>query len=143
MMFATLEDLSGAIEVVVVPAVLAEARELLVADAMVLVKGRVDQKGEGETKVVAQQVTAFVPEPDGEDERMLLRLESARVRADDLARLRSLIVDHGPGDAAVVVEFAMAEGSTRFLLPDEYRVDPRDGSLVASIKTLFGERCLV
>jgi DNA polymerase-3 subunit alpha len=142
MMFATLEDLEGSIEVVVVPAVLAESRELLTADSMVLIRGRVDQKGEGETKVVAQEVTAFVPEEGGEEEKMLLRLDSSRVGPSDLPRLRSLISDHSRGDATVVIELATSDGLTRFRLPDPYRVDPRDGSLIASLRTLFGERCL-
>ena len=73
MMFVRLDDLEGSVEVVVVPAVLAEARALLVADAMVLINGRVDQKGEGETKLVAQGIRAFTPEEGGEEERLLVR----------------------------------------------------------------------
>ncbi len=141
MMFLTLEDLSGSVEIVVVPAVLAEARELLSSDAMVLVDGRVDHKGEGETKVVARAITSFEPAEDGEDEQMVVMLDSARVRPDDLVQLKTLIADHA-GDAAVVVEMRTAHGPERFRLGDRHRVDPRDGSLLASLKTLFGERCV-
>lgn len=141
MMFVTLEDLAGSVEVVVVPAVLAEARDLLHADATVLIDGRVDHKGEGETKVVARAITAFEPAEDGEDEQMVVMLDSSRVRPDDLNRLRALIADHS-GDAAVVVELRTNHGPERYRLGDQHRVDPRDGSLLASLKTIFGERCV-
>jgi DNA polymerase III subunit alpha len=140
MMFARLDDLEGAVEVVVVPAVLTEARELLQLDALVLVTGRVDQKGEGETKIVAQAVRPFQPTAGGEEERLVLRVESSRLEPH-LADLRRLIVDHR-GPAPVVLEMECHDGRRRVRLGEEYRVDPRDSSLVASLKTLFGERCL-
>jgi DNA polymerase-3 subunit alpha len=142
MMFVRLDDLEGAVEVVVVPAVLSEARELLTPDAILLVTGRVDQKGEGETKVVAQSVKSFTPDPGAEEDRLLVRVDMDRLKMDQLSMLRRLLADHR-GEAPVVLEMAAAEGRRKRLrLGEEYRVDPRDGSLVASLKTLFGERCV-
>jgi DNA polymerase-3 subunit alpha len=141
MMFARLDDLEGSVEVVVVPAVLAEARELLTADALVLIAGRVDQKGEGETKLVAQSVRAFLPEEDAEEERLKVRVPLARLSETPLDELRRLLADHR-GDVPVVVEVETGEGPKRFRLGEQYRVDPRDNGLVAELKTLFGERCL-
>jgi DNA polymerase-3 subunit alpha len=142
MMFVRLDDLEGSVEVVVVPAVLADARDLLVPDAMVLISGRVDQKGEGETKLVAQAVRAFSPEEDGEQERLVVKVDLERLAATPLGELRRLLVDH-QGDAAVVVDVRTGEGRRRLFLGEEFKVNPRDNSLVAELKTLFGERCLV
>jgi len=141
MMFVRLDDLEGAVEVVVVPAVLAEARELLMPDAIVLVSGRVDQKGEGETKLVAQTVRPFTPDPGGEEERLLVRVDLNRLDPGHLGTLRRLLVDHR-GSAPVVLEMASPEGRRRLRLGEEFCVNPRDGSLMASLKTLFGERCV-
>ena len=141
MMFARLDDLEGSVEVVIVPAVLAEARELLVADAMVVIAGRVDQKGEGETKLVAQTVRAFLPEEGGEEERLRVRVPLARLSATPLNELRRLLADHS-GDVPVVVEVETGAGPRRYRLGEQFRVDPRDNGLVAELKTLFGERCL-
>jgi DNA polymerase III subunit alpha len=141
MMFARLDDLEGSVEVVVVPAVLAEARELLVVDAMVVIAGRVDQKGEGETKLVAQAVRAFVPEDGGEEERLRVRVPLARLSATPLNELRRLLADHS-GDVPVVVEVETGAGPRRYRLGEQFRVNPRDNGLVAELKTLFGERCL-
>ncbi len=141
MMFARLDDLEGSVEVVIVPAVLAEARDLLTADALVVISGRVDQKGEGETKLVAQGVRAFVPEEGDEEERLKVRVPLARLSATPLDELRRLLADHR-GDVPVVVEVETGEGPRRYRLGEQYRVDPRDNGLVAELKTMFGERCL-
>ncbi len=141
MMFARVDDLEGSVEVVIVPAVLQEARELLTMDAMVLITGRVDQKGEGETKLVAQSVSAFTPEEGGEEERLVVKVDAARLATTELTELRRLLVDHR-GEAAVVMDVTTPEGRRRLFLGSEYKVDPRASSLVAELKTLFGERCL-
>ena len=58
MAFVRLDDLSGSVEAIVFNSAFAAARDLLEADRVVLVKGRVDHK-DGETKLVALEVTAF------------------------------------------------------------------------------------
>jgi DNA polymerase-3 subunit alpha len=141
MMFVRLDDLEGSVEVVVVPAVLAEARDLLVADAIVLMTGRIDQKGEGETKLVARTIEPFAVDPDREEHRLTLRVHASRLEREHLPRLRQLLVDHG-GEAPVVMVMETDQGAFRYRFGDQYRVNPRDGSLQASLKTLFGEECV-
>jgi DNA polymerase-3 subunit alpha len=141
MMFIRLDDLQGAVEVVVVPAVMTECREHLVADRMVLITGRVDQKGEGETKLVAQIVKPFTPEEGAEEERLVVRVPVARLAATELGEFRRLLVDHA-GSAPVVVDVETGSGRRRLYLGEEFRVNPRANGLVAELKTLFGERCL-
>ncbi|HWX74120.1 MAG TPA: DNA polymerase III subunit alpha, partial [Solirubrobacteraceae bacterium] len=63
MMFATLDDLSGAVEVLVFGNALAEHEAALAVDEVVLVKGRVDHKEAGKTCLVAQSVERFAPTP--------------------------------------------------------------------------------
>ena len=140
-MFIRLDDLEGSVEVVVVPAVLSEARDLLVADRMVLIVGRVDQKGEGETKLVAQAIKPFTPEEGAEEERLVVRVDVARLANTPLGELRRLLADHR-GSAPVVMDVQTGGGRRRLHLGEEFKVDPRDNSLVAELKTLFGERCL-
>jgi DNA polymerase III alpha subunit len=108
---------------------------------MVVIAGRVDQKGEGETKLVAQSVRAFVPEEGAEEERLLVRVPLSRLATTPLDDLRRLLADHR-GEAPVVVDVETAVGRRRLRLGEEFRVDPRDNGLVAELKTLFGERCL-
>ncbi|MGD9694224.1 MAG: DNA polymerase III subunit alpha [Thermoleophilia bacterium] len=142
MMFARLDDLEASVEVVVVPAVLAEARELLVPDNIVVMTGRVDQKGEGETKLVAQAVRAFQPEEGAEEERLLLRVPVSRLHQTPFDELHRLLRDHS-GTTPVIIDVETAGGRRRIRLGDQFGVgDPGDRGLIAELKTLFGERCL-
>ncbi len=141
MAFVRLDDLEGAIEVVVVPQVLAAAREIIAEDSLVLITGRIDQKGEGETKLVAQAVDPFQPDPADEEDRLLLEVEASRFAQADMGLLKKLFSDH-PGDAAVIVALRTPEGETRMRLGREYLVDPGDRGLLASLKSMFGERAV-
>lgn len=141
MMFITLSDRIGSVEVVVVPAVLTEFRELIEPDSILTITGRVDQKGEGETKLVAQKMAGLHVDPSAEEERLRLNIDAASASADHLDQLRRLITDHR-GDAPVVLDVVTPEGPRRLVLGDDYTVDPRATSLKASLKSLFGERCI-
>ncbi len=141
MMFARLEDLAGSVEIVVVPAVYDKEREILKNDQIVLVSGRVDQKGEGETKVVAQSIKLLHVDPDAEEDRLLLNFEHRALEANDLSNLKRLIVDH-EGSAPVVAKLRQNGETVRYRFGDDFRVNPRDPGLVAELKTLFGERVL-
>jgi DNA polymerase-3 subunit alpha len=141
MAFVRLDDLEGSIEVVVVPQVLTAAREFLAEDALVLINGRIDQKGEGETKLVAQAAEPFMPDPADEEDRLLLEVEAARFASADMDMLKKLFSDH-PGEACVIVSLRTPEGEKRIRLGNEYQVDPSDRGLLASLKSMFGERAV-
>ena len=141
MAFVRLDDLEGQIEVVVVPQVLAAARETLAEDSLVLITGRIDQKGEGETKLVAQAVEPFQPDPADEEDRLLLEVDASRFAQADMVLLKKLFSDH-PGEACVIVALRTPEGETRMRLGREYQVDPADRGLLASLKSMFGERAV-
>ena len=61
MMFATLDDLEGQVEMLVFNSSYAANEGKVAVDAVVLVRGRVDHKERGETKLVAQEVELFEP----------------------------------------------------------------------------------
>ena len=143
MMFVRLDDLEGSVEVVVVPAVMADARDLLTMDAMVLITGRIDQKGEGETKLVAQSVRAFRPEEGGEQERLVVKVDMARL-ARDPARRAAAPAGRPPGATPRWSWTSPpARGAGACSWARSSRSNPRANSLVAELKTLFGERCVV
>ncbi len=141
MAFVRLDDLEGSIEVVVVPQVLSAAREFLAEDSLVLIRGRIDQKGEGETKLVAQAAEPFAPDPADEEDRLLLEVDASRFAGADMQMLKKLFSDH-PGQACVIVALRTPEGEKRIRLGNEYQVDPDDRGLVASLKSMFGERAV-
>src|SRR5947199_1576853 len=59
MVFMRLDDVTGGAEVVVFNSVYAHSRELCTTDRVLIVKGRVDHKQEGETKLLAMEVAPF------------------------------------------------------------------------------------
>ncbi len=61
MMFATLDDLEGTVEMLVFNSAYAANAEKVDTDAVVIVRGRVDHKEAGEVKLIAQEVTPFEP----------------------------------------------------------------------------------
>ncbi|HYP47985.1 MAG TPA: OB-fold nucleic acid binding domain-containing protein, partial [Thermoleophilaceae bacterium] len=61
MMFATLDDLEGQVELLVFNSAYAANADKVDVDKIVLVRGRVDHKEAGEIKLVAQEVEPFEP----------------------------------------------------------------------------------
>ncbi len=64
MLFATLDDLEGTVEMLVFNSAYAANAEKVDVDRVVVVRGRVDHKEAGEVKLVAQEVEPFEPTPE-------------------------------------------------------------------------------
>src|SRR5919197_1037588 len=64
MLFATLDDLEAQVEMLVFNSAYAQNAEKIDVDKVVIVRGRVDHKEQGETKLVAQEVEVFDPTPE-------------------------------------------------------------------------------
>ncbi|HZG49123.1 MAG TPA: DNA polymerase III subunit alpha [Thermoleophilaceae bacterium] len=133
MMFATLDDLEGQVELLVFNSAYAANADKVDVDAIVLVRGRVDHKEAGELKLVAQEVEAFAPS----HEEVLRAAEQAAtgpvlqrltvhvspgVPAGFLEDLREVVVHH-PGEH----ELLLAVGERRLLLGHEWRVSGDSG----------------
>ncbi len=128
MMFATLDDLEGQTELLVFNSAYAANADKVDLDKIVIVRGRVDHKEAGETKLVAQEVTPF--EPSEEEvarateeaareplvERLTLHV-STGVPEGFLEELKE-VVGHHPGDH----ELLLAVGERRLVLGGEFRV---------------------
>jgi DNA polymerase III subunit alpha len=138
MMFATLDDLEGSVELLVFGKALAEHEAALKVDEVVLVKGRVDHKEAGSTCVVVQTVEPFAPSQE-EIERARAEAEAAARTATTLAQpvhlrmsvdcLSSATIDelkHAiedfPGPAEVLIDIDTSTGTRRLRLGEAYRV---------------------
>src|SRR5690242_7939570 len=138
MVFMRLDDVLGSSEVVVFNSVYAAARELLVVDSVLVVKARVDHK-EGETKLIALEVSSFEAVPERREVR--LRLDARSARAGIIRELAALVKDF-PGEAPVVVDIVTSEGPRIFQLGSEYRLQPVP-DFFAEAKALLGEAAVV
>jgi DNA polymerase-3 subunit alpha len=138
MMFATLDDLSGAVEMLVFGKALAEHEAALTVDAIVLVKGRVDHKEAGKTCLVAQAIETFSPSEEeieraraqaDRDERtattlaqpMHLRVDAASLADGTIDDLKQAI-EECPGAAEILLDVGTATGVRRLRFGEAYRV---------------------
>ncbi len=134
MVFMRLDDVLGSAEVVVFNSVYAAARELLVADAVLVVKARIDHK-EGETKLIALEVSSFEATPERREVR--LKLDARQARAGIIRELAAVVKDF-PGEAPVVVDLVTSEGPKVFQFGSDFRVKP-EPDFFAEVKALLGE----
>jgi DNA polymerase-3 subunit alpha len=134
MAFVLLEDMTGSVEVVVFNSAYAAARELLVEDAVLVVKGRVDHKQQGETKLVALEVAAFAATPERREVR--LKVDARSAPAGVIRELAGLVRDF-PGEAPVYVDLVTSLGPKLLELGPDYRVDPQP-DFFACVRHLLG-----
>jgi DNA polymerase III subunit alpha len=135
MVFARLDDLTGGAEIVVFNSVYAASRALLEADRILVVKGRVDHKQEGETKLIAIEVSEFEEHRPAEEVR--LKVDARRAPAGIVRDLSHVVKDF-PGDAKVVLALETSEGLKTLELGPGYRVAPVP-DFYAEVKALLGE----
>jgi DNA polymerase III subunit alpha len=148
MMFATLDDLEGQVELLVFNSAYAANEDKVDVDKIVIVRGRVDHKEEGETKLVAQEVEAFEPTAEEvlaaadlaaaePDVRRLTIQVSPDVPDTFLEDLRE-VVSHHRGDH----ELCLTVGERQLLLGPDWRVSA-DGACRAELAGLTGTFRLV
>jgi DNA polymerase-3 subunit alpha len=130
MMFATLDDLEGTVEMLVFNSAYAANADKIGDDKVLIVRGRVDHKEQGETKLVVQDVEVFEPSPEEveharEQEANAPLLSPRRVTLSVPGDLPETFLDelkdvvhHFPGDH----ELALRVGERLLVLGPDYRV---------------------
>jgi DNA polymerase III subunit alpha len=132
---ATIEDLSGNVEVVFWPNTYRAAHEVLVEDAVLVITGRLEVQDEA-VKLTANRVS----QPDLSEALgapVVVRFAAEQCTEDAVRRLKAVLGSH-PGTVAVHLEIVAPDGSCRaYRLSDELRVERRPG-LFGEIKSAFG-----
>jgi DNA polymerase-3 subunit alpha len=139
MVFVRLDDLTGSAEVVVFNSVYTASRELVEMDRVLVVKGRVDHKQEGETKLIALEVGSFEEVPERTEVR--LRVDARRAPAGLVRELADLVRDF-PGSIPVIVALETSEGEKTLTLGSQFCVNPVP-DFFAEAKALLGEAAVV
>jgi DNA polymerase-3 subunit alpha len=151
MMFATLDDVEGQVEMLVFKADQAESAAVIAPDAIVLVRGRLDHKDRGETKLVVQEAQRFEPGseeiaragkvaalPSGPLE---LSIDASKLVSPHLLDELKAVFQHHKGDADVHLVMETSNGPRKVRLGSEYRVRPSSG-LRAEIGHVLGSDAL-
>jgi DNA polymerase-3 subunit alpha len=138
MVFLTLDDVVGSVEVVVFNSVYTHSQDHLLTDQVLVVKGRVDHK-EGETKLIAIEVKPFEATP--ERTAVHLKLDARTARAGIIRELAVVLRDF-PGEAAVFVAMQTSDGAKTYEFGPQYKVRPVP-DFFAEVKALLGESAVV
>ncbi|HEV7562928.1 MAG TPA: DNA polymerase III subunit alpha, partial [Solirubrobacterales bacterium] len=136
MMFATLDDVEGQVEMLVFKADQAESADVIAPDAIVLVRGRLDHKDRGETKLVVQEAQRF--EPDSEEIAKAgkvasvpagpfeLTIDASSLSPELVGELKA-VFEHHRGEADVHLVMKTSDGPRKLRFGDGYRVRPSNG----------------
>jgi DNA polymerase-3 subunit alpha len=132
MMFATLDDVEGQVEMLVFKADEAESAAVIAPDAIVLVRGRLDHKDRGETKLVVQEAQRF--EPDSEEIAKASKVSMVAsgpfevtvsvTKLEALLDELKAVFEHHKGESEVHLLVATSSGTQKWQLGNEYRVRP-------------------
>ncbi|MEX6428667.1 MULTISPECIES: DNA polymerase III subunit alpha [Ferrimicrobium] len=131
----TLEDLRGAIEVMVFPKTMAEYGQLLTQDTVLKIQGRLDTREE-RPKIVAgsiEVVELTQPEYVNGAEIATLIMPVELASRSELERLRQVLEAH-EGEHPVMLKI----GTMRFLVDD--LAIPIDNNLIGHLRSSFGDR---
>jgi len=152
MMFATLDDVEGQVELLVFKADEASSAAPIAPDAVVLVRGRIDHKERGETKLVVQEAERFEPGA-GEiasaaaariapSEPVKLTIDAAELDRPGVIDQMKEVFEHHKGEAEVHLAICNGEGKpTVVKLGNRYRVRASSG-LRAELGHVLGPKAL-
>jgi DNA polymerase-3 subunit alpha len=115
------------------------------------VRGRVDHKEPGETKLVVSEAEPFEPAPDelraararkrpADPDELVLRINAGDLAPTLLDQLKSVFANF-PGEIEVLLEMQTREGVRRLRFGRDYRVSSSQG-LRAELDTLLGSQAI-
>jgi DNA polymerase-3 subunit alpha len=136
---ADLEDLDGGAECIFFPQVYTQHQGILVQDAVVVVKARVDARDETPKLVALEVKPPNLSDPGTAP--VVLNLEARACNDGVVTRIKHILGSHR-GKAPVHLQIRGARSTMVVRLGDEFRVDPRNG-LYAEIKAELGPDALL
>ncbi len=134
----TLEDLDGAIQVLLFPSAYQLASSYLVEDAIIRIKGQLS-RDKDQPELRAQEVS--VPDlSDGPSGPVSVNLPQTRINPAVVDNLKEVLATH-PGVTEVLLNVRMREKTIVLKVGDHHRVTPSP-ALFADLKQLLGPGCL-
>ena len=132
MVYFSLEDLQGSVEAVAFPKTVAEHGPMIREDAIVVLRGRVDHRGD-DVKFIVHSLS----EPElSEDRTVRVRVPASRLSTSVVENLKSVLTNH-PGSAPVFIHMTSAEDEKVLRVGAEHNVEPRS-ALFAELRELLG-----
>ncbi len=134
----TVEDLEGAVNVMVFPSAYQQAAPLLVEDAIVVVRGRLRRRDEVPELHASELRVPDLSRPAAGP--VVITLPAVRCTPPTVEQLKDVLATH-PGVTEVRLRLQGRAGTTVMRLDQRLRVSPTP-ALMADLKALLGPRCL-
>ena len=132
MVYFSVEDLQGSVEAVAFPKTVAEHGPMIREDAIVVMRGRIDHRGD-DVKFIVQSIS----EPEmTEDLTVRVRVSASRLSTSVVENLKSVLSNH-PGSAPVFIHMTSDGGEKVLRVGAEHNVEPRS-ALFAELRELLG-----
>ena len=136
MAIVTLEDLDGAVEVLVFPATFSKAAGIVKQDAIVFVKGRANMR-EDEPKIIANEIVSLDTVRMKYTKAVMVDLVTMGLETGALEKLKKVLSRY-PGRIPVYLRFVKPDSKkTVVSIGNTLSVEPHDG-LVRDIEKIFG-----
>ncbi len=149
MVFITLEDLEGTVEVIVFPKVYEECKELIKKDEIVIIEGRLDV-AEGKIKLIAEKVsplnkylknkksTLKVKKEMYQNilEELHLEINAYKNTPDLLIKLKEIFCTYS-GKSQIIIHFKEKEKTILHIIGKEFSVNIND-KLIKEIRNILG-----
>jgi DNA polymerase-3 subunit alpha len=136
MVYFSVEDLQGSVEAVAFPRTVAEHGPMIREDAIVVMRGRVDHRGD-DVKFMVQSIS----EPNlSEDRTVRVRVPATRLSSAVVEDLKLVLTNH-PGSAPVYIHMTADSGEKVLRVGAEHNVEPRS-ALFAELRELLGPQAI-
>jgi DNA polymerase-3 subunit alpha len=134
--FLTLDDKSGRLELSVFAEKFTAYRELLVKDAMLVVKGTVSEDGfTGGLKMLAESIQSIYSARCAKLKTLELQIDGSV--PDWVDRVQHTLNDYREGICPVVIDYSANDAAAKLALGEAWRIQPRD-ELIAKLRDQFG-----
>lgn len=134
--FLTLDDKSGRLELSVFAEKFTAYRDILVKDAMLVVKGIVSEDSfTGGLKMLAESIQSIYSARCAKLKTLELQIDCNT--NDWVDRVQYALNDYREGICPVVIDYSAAGAAAKLALGEDWRIQPRD-ELIAKLRDQFG-----
>ncbi len=137
MVFFQLEGLEGSVEVVTFPKTVKEYGHLIVADAVLIISGNVDNRGD-DVKFMGREIKELEIR---DDSSIRLRVPAGRLTPETVMNLKTILANH-PGSSPVFLHMTNNGSEKVMKLSGSHSVEPRS-ALMAELKELLGPSSII
>lgn len=138
MAFVTLDDKSGRLEVSLFSKVYEEFSDLLTKDNLLVVEGEVSMdEYSGGLKMVARGCSDIAEARESHAKEVLLKMNAQQAEEHGIEHLGRLLKPYKEGKCRMVVDYQRSDAFGRFVLGEEWKVQPNQ-NLINRLKETYG-----